>query len=75
MKIKDLVGKTITAATKMCREDKDDEGWLKLQFSDGTSCVVVAGYGGYTGKSEDEYPTFIYIAEDVAGLVPAPYKE
>lgn len=70
MEIKDLVGKTITASTVMKRANFDDEGWLKLEFTDGTVCVIVSSYGGYTGDSEDEYPTFISVSGDLPGLVP-----
>lgn len=72
--MKELIGKLITSAEKMRKENHDDEGWLKLSFSDGTCCVVVAGYGGYTGDSEDEYPTYLTVsfdADSLAGLIPA----
>ena len=65
MKIQDLVGKTISSAQRMKRPEYDDEAWLKLTFTDGTSCFVVAGYGEYTGESEDEYPAYIGITEEV----------
>lgn len=66
-----LTGKTISAATRMKKPEYDDEGWLRLDFTDGTHCVIVAWYGGYTGESEDEYPTSITIADNIEGLVPA----
>lgn len=69
-----LVGKTILSTTVMKRAGRDDAGWLKLEFADGTSCVIVASYGLHTGDSEDEYPTRIYITDDtnyIAGLIPA----
>lgn len=60
-----LVGKTITSAIILgCKnfagwvENKtpcDGENVLKLTFSDGTSVEITGGYGGYTGKSCDEY--------------------
>jgi hypothetical protein len=70
MKLEELVGKTIRSATRMKKPEYDDDGWLKLEFTDGTSCVVVAYYCGYTGKSEDEYPTGINVTEKEEGLVP-----
>lgn len=72
MNIKDLVGKTITSATKMKEPDYDDTGFLKLEFSDGTSCTIVSGYGSYTRGARDEYPTTISIEQGWAGLVEAP---
>ncbi len=66
-----ITGKTIAKATKMKLPQYDDTGWLKLEFTDGTSCVIVAGYGEWTSESEDEYPTRIHIAENIENLVPA----
>ncbi|TWU59516.1 hypothetical protein V7x_55940 [Crateriforma conspicua] len=72
MEFSDVVGKTIQSATQMKRPETDDDGWLLLEFTDGTRCMVVAYYGGYTGDSEDEYPTGICISEKVEGFVPVP---
>ena len=67
---KDLIGKTIVDATVKKLAKHDDEGFLELKFSDGTEVLIVGTYGGYTGKSEDEYQTFIKIVEkDVYDLV------
>jgi len=55
--------KTIRSAIIMKRPDYDDVGYLCLYFTDGTKCLVTAGYGGYTGKSEDEYPTNIGVSD------------
>ena len=67
-----LEGKTIVKVTELIkrledyelkssegREFYDDAAWLRLEFSDGTKCLIEASYGGYTGNSEDEYPVFI----------------
>ena len=54
----------------MRKPEYDDTGWLKLDFTDGTHCVIGAGYGSYTGESEDEYPTCIWFTDDAEGLVP-----
>lgn len=65
-----LIGKTIAAATEMRKDGYDDSGWLLLEFTDGTKRVIEAGYGGYTGGSEGEYPTYLRIYDDVEGLIP-----
>ena len=70
MNKEDLIGKTIANVTVMKREGFDDEGWLRLKFTDGTTCLIVASYGGYTGASEDEYPTYIDVEDDDVSLVP-----
>lgn len=58
----DLVGKTIVAAEMKKLKDCDDQGFLLLTFSDQSRALVIASYGGYTGKSEDEYPTYLYLS-------------
>jgi hypothetical protein len=70
LELNHLVGKTIASVTKMKKPQFDDEGWLRLEFTDGTSCVIVASYQDYTGDSENEYPTLIKIVNEVDGLVP-----
>jgi hypothetical protein len=57
----DLIGKTIASVKVKKLADKDDQGFLEMQFSDGSQIIIIAGYGGYTGKSEDEYPTYIIV--------------
>jgi hypothetical protein len=69
--IADLAGKTIASATRMKKAEYDDEAWLQLHFTDGSSCVIVASYGGYSGESEDEYPSYFYIKDSIEGLMPA----
>ena len=49
--------------SKKISEEYDDEPFLDLEFTDGTSARIIAEYGGYTGKSEDEYPRFILVKE------------
>ena len=58
-----LIGKTISAATIMKLPNFDDTCWLRLTFTDGTSTIIVASYGSYTGNSMDEYPACIYQLE------------
>ena len=68
--VEDLVGKTVAAATRLKKPGYDDEGWLRLTFTDGTECVLVAGYGEYTGASEGEYPTHLRVTGPDDALVP-----
>lgn len=71
MKLKDLPGKTISEVAMLRRPEFDDEAWLRLRFTDGTECVLVGFYGGFTGNSEDEYPAYIgLLREPVPDLVP-----
>jgi hypothetical protein len=65
MKTEEIEGKTIRAATIMMKPDFDDRAWLRLRFTDGTECFVIACYGGYTGGSEDEYPAFVVLAPKI----------
>ena len=57
-----IIGKTIASARQYKHRNHDDEGWLHITFTDGTQIVIIAGYGGYTGQSEDEYPTLLQFA-------------
>jgi hypothetical protein len=59
----DLVGKTIQSAEQKQHPRYDDDGFLELTFTDGSKCLIVGTYCGYSGDSEDEYPTSIYISE------------
>ena len=68
MNAKILIGKTITSARIRKRKGFDDTPYLDLTFSDGTKITIIAGYGGYTGSSYDEYPCFIYISETSQAL-------
>lgn len=72
MKFEDLIGKTIISATIMKKLNYDDNAWLKLEFSDNSSCILFGCYSGYTGLSEDEYPAYINICGggDIKGLIP-----
>ena len=59
MKFEDLIGKTIVAVKQKKLIGHDDDGFLEMQFSDGTKATIVAGYDGF----EDEYPTTISVTE------------
>jgi hypothetical protein len=65
-----LIGKIISNVENMHKPGYDDSGWLRLTFTDGTSCIIESSYGTYTGKSIDEYPSTLFILDDVENLVP-----
>lgn len=65
-----LEGKTILAVRKKTKRGYDDTGYLEIQFTDGTSCIIVSGFDAdWTGLSEGEYATTIGVAETVDDLV------
>jgi hypothetical protein len=70
MTIQNLIGKTISSATRMKFPSLDDAGFLKLNFTDSTSCIIVADYGQHTGESADEFPTKISVVSHLDGLIP-----
>ena len=59
MDINKLVGKTIKTVQYRGVEGYDDEPYLDIEFTDGTKVTVYSTYGGYTGRSVDEYPRYI----------------
>ena len=59
--IKTLIGKTIKTIAYAKKVEHDDEPYLDIEFTDGIKVTVVATYGDYTGKSDDEYPRFIFV--------------
>lgn len=63
MTFKDLIGKTIVEANHKKFLKHDDAPILELKFSDNTSYFIESYYGGFTGNSMDEYPSFIGISE------------
>ena len=71
----DIIGKTVAKATRYKLAEYDDEPVLRLDFTDGTHCCVLARYGGYTGNSEDEYPAFIGRNDDIGGITPVEEAE
>lgn len=50
-----LIGKTIENAEVIGTEEFDDVDYLLLTFTDGSSEKIAPSYGGYTGRSRDEY--------------------
>jgi hypothetical protein len=70
MEFKDIIGKTIIDAVQMRYPVNDDNGFLRLSFTDNTSVIIVGDYNGYTGYSSDEYQTTISIQEDIPELIP-----
>lgn len=63
MEYENLIGKTIVAVKQKKLIGHDDDGFLEMGFSDGIKATIVACYGGYTGDSEDEYPTSIFVTD------------
>ena len=63
MKFSELEGKTITRARLMGTVGYDDRHILKLEFTEGKPLYLTGGYGGYTGKSMDEYVQLIGLSE------------
>lgn len=59
-----IIGKTIKDFNFKGVHKCDDIPYLELFFDDNTSVLIHSWYGGYTGKSEDEYPCFISISEN-----------
>ena len=70
-----IIGKTIKEVAKLKMPQYDDAGWLRLEFDDGSSCIIEAWYGSFTGESLDEYPARIDIVEDRDGFIAAPPEE
>jgi hypothetical protein len=60
----EMMGKTIVRARRLKLKGCDDNGFLRLDFTDGSHAVIEGGYGGYTGDSEDEYKTCIGMCGD-----------
>lgn len=56
---KKLIGKTIVNVERKGIEGYDDTPFIILSFSDGATACFEGNYGGYTGRSEDEYIRFI----------------
>ena len=63
MKLEDLIGKTIVSVKQKKLIGGDSDGFLEMQFSDGTKATIVAYYDG----CEDEYPTGISITKQYNG--------
>ena len=63
MNIKDLVGKTISHASRRKSSHYEDSGFLDLMFTDGTACTVHGTYGGYSSDAYDEYVELIELVK------------
>ncbi len=60
--VKELIGKKIiNAKIKGINKKYDDKPYLFLTMNTGEVFKIIASYGRYTGKSDDEYPRFINI--------------
>ena len=64
IKFEDLIGKTIVAVKQKKLIGDDSDGFLEMQFSDGTKATIVAYYDG----REDEYPTWIFVTGQYPNL-------
>jgi hypothetical protein len=62
--LEDFEGKKIVKIEKMKFKKFDDTGFLKFVFDDGTHFIIYSWFGGYTGKSFDEYPTRIGVVQE-----------
>jgi hypothetical protein len=74
MQFNDLIGKTIKAVQELKLKEYDDQGYLLMEFTDGSKALIVSSYGSYTGGSEDEYPTYISIRGEDDGIDMARYE-
>jgi hypothetical protein len=63
MKIKDLKNKTIRNINLRKHSKYDDECYLDIDFTDGTSICIVSDYRNWTSKSVGEYPRIIRFKE------------
>lgn len=63
--IKKLIGEKIKSARILChlKEGCDGKNLLILKMESGKTFYIQGGYGGYTGKSCDEYYEYISISE------------
>ncbi len=58
-----MKGKTIKSYRINGIQGYDDMPFLTLYFTDGSSVVIEANYGGYSGRSEDEYRRYIEVGK------------
>lgn len=59
-----FIGKTIKNIVRWNMEGFDDENVLQIIFTDNTSIFFISDFGGYTGESKEEYPSFVYTTDD-----------
>jgi hypothetical protein len=62
---KNLVGEKIKSARIVCHmtEGCDGENLLILEMESGKTFYIEGGYGGYSGKSCDEYYEYIEVKQ------------
>jgi hypothetical protein len=74
MEFKDIEGKTIkTAQEVMLAKGSNEDRWLLLKFTDGTSCQIRGFYDRFADVDrKDDIPTSIIIDNDDHELIPAP---
>lgn len=64
-----LAGKTIKKVYQVAfKEFPDDQGFIIMEFKDGTNILIQASFGTWDekrmSKRQDEYPTEIYLFPD-----------
>lgn len=59
-----MVGKKIASVSIHTLSGTDDGGFMRIIFTDKTECLIVGSYDAYTGESQDEYPTTIYLCDE-----------
>ena len=59
-----LIGETIKSAKIVCHKKSgcDGENLLILEMESGKTFYIEGGYGGYTGKSCDEYYEWVKVS-------------
>ena len=63
---KELIGKTIKSAEiKGHSKDCDGENVLVLTMETGEIFYIIGSYGGYSGKSCDEYRELISVVKEI----------
>ena len=63
---KELIGETIKSAKIVChlKSGCDGENLLVIETESGKTFYIQGGYGGYTGKSCDEYYEWVKVAKE-----------
>lgn len=60
----EIIGKTVAEIWREGYVEYDDEPHILLKMTDGSVWRFTGSYGGYTGKSQDEYISLITLGRD-----------